>query len=215
MGFIFEAFFVNEFNLDKLGKGRNAYLWCTRKKLLQSQHMEKWKAIGKGHIETKVTHLSYYEVGGNADIIFIRESILPGQWQQAMVHDTTIPAAIQVKAICGNERSEIIEPLREGKYRNVITCLRHPTGKHSYTTCIEIIRGMRNDSIIDHDTYIDLENRIYSPEHLGFDQYIVEQYRRYIENWYARRASTENFVVDAIGQEVKGFKRQGMLYVPE
>ncbi|OUG59020.1 hypothetical protein AZZ62_005034, partial [Klebsiella variicola] len=43
----------------------------------------------------------------------------------------------------------------------------------------------------------------------------VDDYYRYILYWYSGRANSDQFIADGIGLEVKGYKYQNGLLIPD
>ncbi|PHI40694.1 hypothetical protein CBG46_08425 [Actinobacillus succinogenes] len=204
-GLIFESYLTNLFNENSQIR-KNAFDWCTnRKRKSNLDYFEQYKAIGTGFISTKNIYSRFYEPQSNADIKFIRKND-NNEWEPATELETTNSAGIQIKAITGNERLEIIEPLLSGKYTHVLTCLKHLSQIHSYDICMDIIRDMHinNEISIDNRNY--LEKRIYAPEHLGIYQYDIDNYSEYIDYWYKGQASGDINTTSAVNKEIVGYK---------
>jgi len=213
-GFIFEAFSVRIVNDNINTIGKYMFSWCTKREKVKNDYINQFKAIGTGFITTKSAHPDFYSFQHKFDILFIRYK--NGLYEPATLLGTTREAGIQIKAITGNEKSEIIEPLISGKYTNVLTYLRHPDTKiHSYEVCMEIIKELYRQRSITLDRKNDLESRIKSPEMLGIDQRMVDEYYEYICAWYQGRATWDMNIYDGIGLEVKGYKYSNGILIPD
>lgn len=136
-------------------------------------------------------------------------------FEPATVLGTTNDAGIQIKAITGNEKAEIIDPLLSGKYSHVLTFLRHQDGIHSHTVCMQILDDMYRNREIELSQLHNLQDSIRSPEMLGEDQRNVDDYYQYINNWYQGRAEADPIIYEGVGLEVKGFKYESGILVPE
>lgn len=214
-GFIFEALAVRLFNDNLRTIGLRAFSWCTNKEKIKNDYIDQFKAIGKGFISTKNRFPSFYEYQSRFDIIFIRYKFQKNVYEPATVLGTTNDAGIQIKAITGNERSEIIDPLLSGKYTHVLTFLRHSNGIHSHTICMQIIESMHRNKEITLSQLHKLQDSICSPEMLGEDQRNVDDYYNYISYWYQGRANLDPIIYEGIGLEIKGFKYEHGILVPE
>lgn len=214
-GFIFEALAVRIFNYNLRTIGRRAFEWCTKRERTKNGYIEQFKAIGTGFVTTLQTHPNFYSFQHRFDIQFIRANPKDGEYESATMLGTTRDAGIQVKAITGNERTEIIDPLISGKYSHVLTFLRHQTGIHSAEVCHNIIGQMYRDGNIELSQKDKLEDSIKSPEMLGEDQRNVDDYYRYVQMWYEGRAQHDSIIYEGVGLEVKGFKYQNGILVPD
>lgn len=214
-GFIFEALAVRIFNDNLRTIGRRAFEWCTKRERTKNNYIEKFKAIGTGFVTTRQTHPNLYNFQHRFDIQFIRANPKDGEYESATILGTTRDAGIQVKAITGNEKYEIIEPLLSGKYSHVLTFLRHQTGVHSAKVCHNIINQMYRNDDIDISKKNRLEDSIKSPEMLGEDQRNVDDYYNYVNMWYEGQAQHDSIIYDGVGLEVKGFKYQNGILVPD
>lgn len=213
-GFIFEALAVRLFNDNMRTIGRRAFEWCTKKEKTKNSYIDQFKAIGTGFVTTKKQYPDFYSFHHRFDIQFIRLNPKNNMYEPVTVLGTTRDAGVQVKAITGNERTEIIDPLISGKYSNVLTFLRHSSGLHSHTVCMEILESMCRSREIDLAKKHELEDSIRSPEMLGEDQRNVDDYYNYINYWYQGRAQPDPIIYEGIGLEVKGFKYECGILVP-
>jgi hypothetical protein len=214
-GFIFEALAVRLFNDNLRTIGRRAFSWCTKKEKVKNDYIDQFKAIGTGFISTKTSHPSFYGYQSRFDVIFIRFNFQKNIYEPATVLGTTNDAGVQIKAITGSERTEIIDPLIAGKYSHVLTFLRHPDGIHSHTVCMQIVESMYRSREISLSQLHELQDSIRSPEMLGEDQRNVDDYYNYISYWYQGRANPDPIIYEGVGLEVKGFKYESGILVPE
>lgn len=214
-GFIFEALAVRIFNDNLRTIGRRAFEWCTKRDRTKNDYLDQFKAIGTGFVTTQQTHPSIYSFQHRFDVQFIRPNPKDGEYESATVLGTSRDAGVQIKAITGNEKSEIIEPLISGKYSHVLTFLRHENGVHSSEICYNIIRQMYRNNEIDLSQKNQLEDSIKSPEMLGEDQRNVDDYYRYIHMWYMGQAQHDEIIYEGVGLEVKGFKYHNGILVPD
>ncbi|MDK6726913.1 hypothetical protein QP713_09125 [Neisseria mucosa] len=207
-GFVFEVFAVRYFNENLTTIGKKAFNWCTnRQRSSSDSYIQSYTAIGTGFVETKQKYsYSFYEPHGNADIRFIRKNKESDNgWEFALEMNSNNPASIQIKAITSNEITEIINPLLCNKYTHVLTFLRDSYGIHSYTRCMEQVGRLFKTGQITQKQRLFLEDRIYSPEHLGIYQYDVDDYSEYLNYWYKGRGNANDDLINAIGIEVAGY----------
>ena len=115
------------------------------------------------------------------------------------MNQTTNPAGIQVKAITGQEKPEIIDPLIQGKYRRVLTYLRHTDGRLSYEACMDLSRSLYRKQQIDREQLDFLEEAVFSPEMLGIDQREVDAYYHYVQAWYQQQAAQDEIIMHGLG----------------
>lgn len=181
-GYIFEAFTVRKINENKNSIGEEAFLWATERRKVKSGYLEQFHAIGVGHYSARPLFPQLYNPTlRQFDVVFYRMNQARNEPEPAVVKKTTNSAGIQVKAITGNEESEIIQPLRERKYRRVLTYLRHPDGKHSYEACMASIKNLQREDKISREESQTLEEAIASPEKIGINQKEVGEYYDYIQ----------------------------------
>lgn len=213
-GFIFEAFAVNVFNNNMRSIGKRAFSWCTNREQCKDDYIDQFKVIGTGFITTKSLHPGFYGPQSNFDLLFIRTNPRQDVHEPATVLGTTNQAGIQIKAITGSEETEIIEPLRTGRYSHVLTFLRHSDGVHSYSRCMEILNSMHRKGNLELSEKYDIEKRISHPEMFGIDQRDVDDYYNYILHWYNGHAAPDQFIREGVGLEIKGYKYSNGLLVP-
>ncbi len=213
-GFIFEAYAVNTFNANMRTIGRKAFTWCTNRAQCKDDYIDQFKVIGTGFMSTNSNYPNFYAPQNNFDLIFIRRNIKKDIDEPATVLGTTNSAGIQIKAITGAEESEIIEPIRTGKYSHVLTFLRHADGVHSYNRCMEVLNSMYKKGTLELSEKYHIESRISYPEMLGIDQREIDDYYTYISYWYNNQAQIDQFILEGIGLEVKEYKYSNGLLVP-
>lgn len=213
-GFIFEAFIVRLINENMLTIGKKSFEWCTERRKTKLDFIQQFKAIGTGFTTTKSVYPNYYVAQHNLDVLFLRKNKIDIV-EPATILNTNNTAGIQIKAITGNEKQEIIEPILKGKYKRVLTFLRHPNNIHSYEICLNIINQMYLNGEIGLDEKNDLSTRICYPEMLGIDQRDVDDYYSYIVRWFHGEAPIIEDINLGIGLEIKGFKYANGLLLPE
>ena len=211
-GFIFEAFTVRAFNEKKDSVGKRAFLWSTEKSKVKANYLEQFHAVGIGFSSTSSNLPQFYNPTlRQFDVIFYRLNPNRNMPEPAVVNKTTNPAGIQVKAITGQEKSEIINPLLQGKYRRVLTYLRHTDGRMSYEVCMDLSRSLYRSQQIDREQLDFLEEAVVSPERLGIDQQEVDEYYHYIRAWYQRQAEQDEIILHGLGIQINEMKYNGSL----
>ena len=206
-GYIFEAFTVRILNGKKDSVGKKAFLWSTERNKVNTRFLEQFHALGIGFSSARDDFPQFYNSSlRQFDIIFCRQNPQRDVPEPATVIGTTNPAGIQVKAITGQERSEIIEPLLQGKYRRVLTHLRHANGRLSYEVCMDLIRSMYRSGQIDRPERDFLEEAVVSPEGLGIDQREVDEYYHYVQAWYERQAAQDEIIMHGLGIQINETK---------
>lgn len=211
-GFIFEAFIVRTFNERKDSVGKKAFLWATEKSRIKADFLEQFHAVGTGFPSTSSRFPQLYNPTlRQFDVIFYRMNPHRNVPEPAVVKKTTNPAGIQVKAITGNEKSEIIEPLLQGKYRRVLTYLRHTNDRLSYEACMDLSRSLYRSQQIDREQLHFLEEAVVSPEMLGIDQREVDAYYGYVQAWYRRQAAQDEIILHGLGIQLNEKKYNGSL----
>jgi hypothetical protein len=203
-GYIFEAYSVRAFNTSKDKAGKFAYLWSTEKRRAKQDYLEQFHAVGVGFRSTEQRFPDLYNPClRQFDVIFYRLNPKRLTPEPATIHGTTNPAGIQIKAITTNEATEIIEPILSGKYRRVLTYLRHRDGRHSFEACQQIAKQMRRDDLISREACDLVEGAIRCPEMLGIDQRDVDDYYNYIRAWYNESAREDEIILQGIGIPIK------------
>lgn len=209
-GYIFEAFTVRTLNNRKDSVGKKAFLWSTERNRVKADYLEQFHAAGIGFRSTKDASPQLYNPTlRQFDVVFYRWNPKRNVPEPATVNQTTNPAGIQVKAITGQEKAEIIDPLLQGEYRRVLTYLRHTDGRSSYEACMDLGRGMYRSQQIDREQIHFLEEAVVSPEMLGIDQREVDEYYRYIQAWYQRQAAQDEIILHGLGIQINEMKYNG------
>ncbi len=214
VGTALEAYVVRCFNDNMRDIGRRALQWCSfRNKRPSDAFVDKFVAIGTGLVKTRQAFPFFYAPQSGVDVIFLTRATSSAcrsvTYEPLLINGTSVAAGIQVKAIQGNERAEIIEPLLKQSYLKVLTLLRRPNGAHSADVCHEIISNLARSGEISHMQRIDLENRICRPEQLGLDQHEIDWYYEYAIACVEGRAKLQDSTMDAIAMEVKERKYGG------
>lgn len=80
----------------------------------------------------------------------------------------------QIKAIQGNERTEIINPILRNEYSNVLTLLKNDEGEHSYTRCIKILDKLQSSGEITEEESQTAKKKIAYPQLLGIYQELID-----------------------------------------
>lgn len=214
-GFVFEAYLVSKLNQYKK-MGQAAFTWCTqRPRLALSNVYEQYQAIGTGFISTHQLHPHLYAPHSSSDIRFVRKNPQNGVIETALIHKSHNIAGIQVKAIRGNLKSQIIEPLLRGQYSHVITLLKDYYGTPTRTVCLRWFDiGVREGSINAQQREF-LEDRIKGPEFLGIDQRDIEDYYDHIHDFYNGYCLPEKSISEATFSEIKRYKDHNGLLVPD
>ena len=202
-GYIFEAFTVRKINENKEAIGKQAFLWATERRRVRSEYLKQFHAGGVGHLCVQSCFPQLYNPTlRQFDVVFYRMNRTRNEPEPAVVKGTTNSAGIQIKAITGKEESEIIKPLRERKYRRVLTYLRHPNGKHSYEVCMALIKNLQREGKIDQEESQALEGAIASPEQISINQREVDEYYAYIRAWSERKAEQDATIFSAVGLQM-------------
>ena len=205
-GYIFEAFTVRILNNRKDSVGKKAFRWATEKSQVKTGFLEQFHALGIGFSSTRDEFPQFYNSSlRQFDVIFYRLNPRRSVPEPATVNQTTNPAGIQVKAITGQEKSEIIDPLLQGKYRRVLTYLRHTDGRLSYEACVDLIKRLD----IDQEQRDILQKAVVSPETLGIDQREVDEYYRYVQAWYQQQAAQDEIILHGLGIQINEMKYNG------
>jgi hypothetical protein len=226
-GFLFEAWVVRILNADPQLK-RRAVEWCANMKDVKIDFTDPYKAVGTGLEKTRIDHIQFYNRSHPLDVKFITERFDKNEneyfFDPLLINGRQSSAGIQIKAITTNIKAQIIEPILSGKYSKVLTLLKTATGKHSYFECVDILKGMKiaKNGITDAQ-YIKAVEAIYSPFHLGLDQYTIDDYYRHAQNVYQASQDSYNFGVsggesimwDAAHMEVSGYHMKNSILVPD
>ncbi|MDX8367150.1 hypothetical protein [Cytobacillus sp. IB215665] len=213
-GFLYEAFVVRHANENKEIK-KELYMWSNDgKRRLSDKQISKIEVLGLGFPEIKETHPDIYAPQHyNNDIGFIKYrnyvegAILFNKNQLSndihlLYNNIGRSLGIQIKAITGNERKEIIEPIIKNQYSHVLTLLRNnKSKKQSVDECRSILNKMYNNNEIDIDTMVSTMNAIRSPEQVGIRQNEVDDYYETIQYWYEDGMTNGNIISNPLGQQ--------------
>ena len=206
-GYIFEAFTVRVLNERKDSVGKKAFLWSTDKSKVKTGFLEQFHAVGTGFPSTDYGLPQLYNPTlRQFDVIFYRLNPQRGVPEPATVNKTTNPAGIQVKAITGQEKSEIVDPLLQGRYWRVLTYLRHADGRSSHDACMDLIKSLYSSQKIDGNDRNFLETAVWSPGMLGIDQREIDEYYRYIKAWYQQQETEDEIIRHGLGIQVNEIK---------
>ena len=190
-GALFEAWLVRKL-VEVPAVGLAAFRWATNRLRCQSATYRKFTPFATASTTIKNNFLtsSLYAPSDNHDIKFyaIRSTrygdipVLASydvQGSAYMGELFSLPAGIQVKAITGNEMSEIIDPLLSFKYQSVVTLLEIERDYHSIQECYRIIAWLHSRREISDVQTAFLYERIKSPQMLGLSQQEVNDYSQY------------------------------------
>lgn len=208
-GLVMEAALCRMCFDDPFGIRRKAYAWCTGRKTWQISDEEASKQIpfitADKRLQTSPLTARLYDPASAYDLHFYRINDM-GNAELATEIGTGkgIIAGIQVKAIQGNEKTEIIDKLLSGRYTRVVTMLRHQSGEHSYEVCMRLLTQMVTKQEITADQLAHVISRLTMPEFLGIQQQYVDSYSQWLNMAYGRLESWEHDlnVVETIGLEV-------------
>ena len=156
---------------------------------------------GDSRLQTRPLTATFYNPGSPFDLQFYRVNEAEAA-ELARQVDTNALAGIQVKAIQGDERSEVIDPVLSGRYPHVLTMLMHKTGEHSYEVCRRLLNAMSQKGEITHEQAMDALSRITYPGALGIDQAHIEDYSEYINISYTQLVPIQSDYIEAIALEV-------------
>jgi len=214
VGIALEAYVVRCFNDNMRIAGRMALQWCSfRTRRPTDAFVDKFVAIGTGLVKTRQAFPFFYAPQSGVDVLFLTRTTTSAcasvTHEPLTIKGTDVAAGIQLKAIQGNERAEIIQPLLQQNYLKVMTLLRRPDGRHSADVCHEIIGNLARSGEITSMQRMDLENRICRPEQIGLDQREIDWYYEYAIACVEGRAMLDSSAIDAIAMEVKQQKYGG------
>lgn len=182
-GMVFEAFLARVCREQSGSIGRKVFAWCTesQEKHVTDSILSKYTAFvtADKSLKNNRTTAWLYNTASPFDVQFYKVNE-KGDAEIATLDGSGTTAGVQVKAITGSERSEIIEPMLRNRYRHVLTLLKHANGEHSYDACIRLLRTMEVAGEITSDDCQSVFRRLARPEMLGLDQYDVDQYSYYL-----------------------------------
>ncbi|MFG0669444.1 hypothetical protein ACF8E6_02630 [Pseudomonas sp. xss_1] len=208
-GLVMEAALCRMCYDDPFGVGRRIFAWCTGRTIgrvpdvMISQHVP-FITADKRLCRTPLT-ARFYDPSSAYDLHFYK---INAQGNAELAHETGprsgIVAGVQVKAIQGNERTEIIDKLLSGRYTRVLTMLRHKNGEHSFEACRRLLTDMQRNREIDGDQLADVLDRLTHPDAVGISQSEVDSYSKSLDLAYAGFEPWEDDpnVVESIGLEV-------------
>ncbi len=204
-GLVFEAALERLCREEPLTVGRRAFAWCTNRTVgrVPDKMISEYIPFitGDQRLLNFPLTATFYNPGSPLDVQFYKVND-KGAAELATQVNTGALAGIQVKAIQGNERSEIIDRLVSGRYPHVLTMLKHPSGEHSYEVCRRILTAMLRSAEIDGMTFADVLSRITYPEALGIDQMYIDNYSVYISRSYQQQVQMTPDAAAAIALEV-------------
>lgn len=187
-GYVMEAYLVRVFNNYASTIGHAAKIWAANLSGPPDSTMP-FIAVGTGFKSTKNSHPGLHSNTDPMDIKFVmkRSPMAPDALllDHLLMSDSTQHAGIQIKAITCNEKNEIILPLKTGRYLNVLTCLEHSDGTHSYETCMHEIQKMRRSGEINELEYHRIKNSIRAPSQIGIGQTYVNAYYKHAKKMHA------------------------------
>lgn len=211
VGLALEAYVVRCINDKKRLVGRMALQWCSlRPSRPRDSFVDKFFAIGTGLTKTRVKLPFFYAPQSGVDVLFLcpaKKSVTPAVMHQPLtLIGTDVAAGIQIKAVQGNEMEEIIRPMLDNKYLNVLTLLKRPDGTHTADYCMDTVRRLFAKGKINEMQRRHLERGICRPEDIGLDQREIDWYREYATACYEGRVPTDETMLDALAIEVKNYK---------
>lgn len=204
-GFVFEATVARLVREYMLTVGKQMFAWCTYRSVghVSDAFINQYTAFVAGDKSLKANHSTaiLYSTTSPFDVQFYRIN-RQGLAEVAQLKDQAVAAGIQIKAITGNEKSEIILPILSGAYRHVLTLLKHSSGRHSFDVCHDILHGMVRTGEITHEQFYYASRHIARPDMLGIDQQSIEEYSAHLSQLYIGQGDWDPAVYEAITLEV-------------
>lgn len=206
-GFVFEAALARWCREFPSGIGKRAFAWCTNRNYNNTTdaiyNRYKVFVMGDKTLAARAETAILYNTGAPFDVQFYRLNEEHNKPEVATLLGTQIEAGIQVKAITGDELTQIINPILNGTYTHVITMLKHANGRHSYEVCMDILNNQRRLKKLTDEQYAVVTRHITHPQDLGINQQFVDEYSHYIRSLYqgSNAAWTEE-INQAISLEV-------------
>ncbi|AFQ50433.1 hypothetical protein [Burkholderia cepacia] len=204
-GLVFEAMLARLCREHPDVVGRRALAWCTNRTVgrVTDKMVNEYIPFitADSRLQNRPLTATFYNPGSPFDLQFYRVNEA-GAAELARQVDTGALAGIQAKAIQGDERSEVIDPVLSGRYPHVLTMLKHKTGEHSYEVCRRLLTAMSQKGEITHEQALDALNRITYPGALGIDQGYIEDYSEYINISYKQQVQLRSDYIEAIALEV-------------
>lgn len=204
-GFVFEAAIARLVRENILTVGKQMFAWCTYRSAghVSDAFINQYTSFVAGDKSLKANRSTaiLYSTTSPFDVQFYRLN-KQGLAEVAQLKDQAVPAGVQIKAITGNEKSEIIMPILRGEYRHVLTLLKHASGRHSFDVCHDILHGMVRTGEITYEQFYYASRHIGRPDMLCIDQQTVEEYSAYISRVYMGQATWEKPIYEAIALEI-------------
>jgi hypothetical protein len=222
IGFVFEAMTVRQINANPETVGKRMMSWCSNRRGRSTPNMgfiREYEAIGTGLADTQRKFPSYFEPGCNTDIKFVKAVHKKRQrkvyFEPLTVMGTKVAAGVQVKAITGNVKSEILRPLMDGRYSHVLTYLYNArTGVHTFDECMDELKRMFRNHEIGFDEMCDLQDSIIYPGQIGIDQNYVSEYYNFILNNHPMVLTPTDLTNAAANLEISGTVSASGLILP-
>ena len=218
-GLVFEAYLARMCRDYPATIGRKVFAWCTERQSgrVSDSLLNQYTAFvtADKSLMNQVSTAWLYNTASPFDVQFYRINE-NGDAELATLVKSGTTAGIQVKAITGNERSEIIDLMLQNRYRHVLTLLRHSSGEHSHDVCMRILAALQRSGEITGDDYRSVVTRLAHPDQLGLDQYDVDQYSYYLSMLHRSGGNMDQNVVEAITLEVTDnlIQSQGGILLP-
>ena len=218
-GMVFEAYLARMCRDHKNTIGRKVFAWCTERQAgrITETVLSQYTAFvtADKSLKNNASTAWLYNTASPFDVQFYRinES---GDAELATLVSSGTTAGVQVKAIKGNESSEIIHLMLQNRYRHVLTLLKHASGEHSYDICMRILAALQQRGGITGDDYRSVASRLARPEQLGLDQYDIDQYSYYLSMLHQNGGTMDHNVTEALTLEVTDnlVQSQGGVLVP-
>jgi hypothetical protein len=222
IGFVFEAMTVRQINDNLSTIGKNVICWISHREGRSTPGMRfinQWEAIGTGLAHTQQNYNRYYEPNSNTDVLFVRAVKKKRQnivdFEPLNINGTNVTAALQVKAITGNVRREIIIPLIEKKYSHVLTYLYNPyTRVHTYDECMGELGRMFYDGIFGYEELQKYQRSIICPNMIGIDQQYVNEYYNFVWHNHPLVITQTDLTNAAANLEISGYVKSKGLLLP-
>lgn len=190
VGSLFEAWVCREL-MENPSAGLTAFRWATKKPGLRSGTYSRFVPFvtASTTLKNEPFTAQFYNTADNSDIRFysLESGNDQGKFKPglALVENTTIPAGIQVKAIRKNLPNQIINPLIENFYQNVLTILPTEEGQLSVIACRNYILTLVRNGEIDPKIGFQLMNRVKGLDEIGLSQNRANEYANFARQVYA------------------------------
>lgn len=197
-GCVLENFIVGLMRVDLMTK-RNLFEWSTEiNETTFKEGMYGYdsflsllfavKVIGKASKLTKIHEPDLHSTSDAHDIEFFVPDLNRN-------NKLTGLGGIQVKAIRGNEKNQIIEPVLKGKYKKVLTLLKHGDYIHSHEKCLDILYNLYEKYEIDMADYLKYTRVIKKPKQFGIPQRLIND----IYDWLLKLGDEGAKILDKDG----------------